>query len=199
MALFLLQVRDPIPGASMQFSTLIIFISEQLSSMEGGPNLAQDRLALPILTESDHGSIRCQTGSAVITGPNSYDKLLTNYVIHAVGPNYWDFINEEEDGGDRDSARIQEAHKLLASAYKSSLTLAARYDIRSLGFSLLSAGVYRGNLPLESVLRIGVTAVQEWAQEAPEHFAPLDITMCAFTANECSVLQGICDELFDKR
>ena len=77
MALFLLQVRDPIPGASMQFSTLIIFISEQLSSMEGGPNLAQDRLALPILTESDHGSIRCQTGSAVITGPNSYDKLLT--------------------------------------------------------------------------------------------------------------------------
>src|SRR6056300_1029100 len=58
----------------------------------GGPNLLQDRINLPLLSEG----VRCKTGSAVITGPNDYDELNVPYVIHAVGPNYMQYDTEDE-------------------------------------------------------------------------------------------------------
>ena len=70
----------------------------------GGTNLMMDRLALPVAGGED---IRCPTGRAVITGPNSYGKLHVPYVIHAVGPNYLQFTTN----GD-----LSEGDKLLSSA-----------------------------------------------------------------------------------
>ena len=65
-------------------------------SEAGGEALYRDRLALPIITQLEGGrgggGVRCPTGRAVVTGPNQYGKLQTPYVIHAVGPNYWDFV-----------------------------------------------------------------------------------------------------------
>ena len=91
----------------------------------GGINLLADRQALPLVGPG----IRCNTGSAVLTGPNSYDKLHTSYVIHAVGPNYSSVKNYNE--GDT----------LLSLAYTSSLTCAESVHIEAIAFSLLSAGV----------------------------------------------------------
>jgi O-acetyl-ADP-ribose deacetylase (regulator of RNase III) len=52
----------------------------------GGPQLAADRRALPIL-EGTHMD-RIVTGGAVLTGPGNYGRLHAAHVIHAVGPNY---------------------------------------------------------------------------------------------------------------
>ena len=65
----------------------------------------------------------CPVGSAVITpGFNTHSK----YIIHAVGPKW--------NGGDPNSA--------LYSAYKRALQLATEHGCASVGFPLISAGVY---------------------------------------------------------
>ncbi len=73
----------------------------------------------------------CNTGSAVITpGFN----LKAKYVIHAVGP-VWKGGNHGED-------------KLLYGAYRRSLELAAEHGCTSIGFPLISAGIFGCPVPL---------------------------------------------------
>ena len=67
----------------------------------------------------------CKTGHAVIT---SGFNLQVKYIIHAVGPRW--------KGGDRDEQR------LLYSAYTESLRLAKKFDCHSIGFPLISSGIY---------------------------------------------------------
>ena len=67
----------------------------------------------------------CPTGEAVITTAGN---LAAKYVIHTVGPKY------------RDGAQGEE--RLLASAYRSSLTLAAKKGLRSISFPSISTGIY---------------------------------------------------------
>lgn len=149
---------------------------------QGGENLAHDRRNLPqIEIDGPYGPeyVRCPTGSSVITGPNRYGDLQTPYVVHAVGPNYWDFCGNNEDDSMSDSdnddddneenknndneAGISKANDLLISAYQTSLDLAVQHQITEIAFSLLSAGVYRGPLPREMVLRMAVQAIEGWA------------------------------------
>lgn len=67
----------------------------------------------------------CDTGSAVITpGFN----LKAKYIIHAVGPRYRDGTHGERE--------------LLYSAYQASLKLAVDNGCKSIGFPLISAGIY---------------------------------------------------------
>ena len=67
----------------------------------------------------------CETGNAVITpGFN----LPAKYIIHAVGP-IW-------QGGDDNEA------ELLYSAYEQSLILAKENNCHSIGFPLISSGIY---------------------------------------------------------
>lgn len=85
----------------------------------------------------------CPTGSAVITTGGN---LKAKYVIHTVGPVY-------EGGGRRES-------ELLASAYKSSLELAARNGLRSVSFPSISTGAY--GYPLNEAARIAVATVADF-------------------------------------
>jgi O-acetyl-ADP-ribose deacetylase (regulator of RNase III) len=141
----------------------------------GGPNLLADRRALPIVGPG----IRCKTGSAVLTGPNSYGKLGTSYVIHAVGPDYKQFTN------------LSEGDKLLSSAYVSSLACAESARVEALAFSLLSAGVYRGPRSVKEVLKIGMDAIYNF-----KGYAELrEVHMCAFSDKEVDALVDIADEL----
>ena len=67
----------------------------------------------------------CDTGSAVITpGFN----LNSKYIIHAVGPRWIDGKHKEPD--------------LLYGAYYKSLELAVQNNCRSIGFPLISAGIF---------------------------------------------------------
>ncbi len=81
----------------------------------------------------------CDTGSAVIT-PGFH--LKAKYVIHAVGPQW--------RGGDHDEP------KCLYNAYYRALELAAENGCKSVGFPLISAGIY--GYPLSEAWRVAMSA-----------------------------------------
>jgi len=85
----------------------------------------------------------CDTGSAVIT---SGFCLKAKYVIHAVGPIWRGGQNGEPQA--------------LYNAYKRSLELAAENGCRSIGFPLISAGIY--GYPLEDAWRQVIQACQDY-------------------------------------
>lgn len=84
----------------------------------------------------------CPTGSAVITGAGD---LPARWVIHAVGP-VW-------RGGGAGEA------ELLASAYRSSLRLAAEAGARTVTFPAISCGIY--GYPLPEGARVALTTVHD--------------------------------------
>ena len=166
----------------------------------GGKNLWKDREELPVVqiitadgtrrrrrrSSSDSASgaveIRCPTGDAVITGPNNYGSLKVPYVIHAVGPIYFQFPdnnnnnnndddssgdennnNEINDNNNSNSNEFSVPDSLLRSAYQNSLRRCnTENNITDVGFSLLSAGIFRGNRSQEDVLRIGIIAIRDY-------------------------------------
>lgn len=145
-------------------------------SNAGGSNLFADRQNLPEVSPG----IRCKTGSAVITGPNDYGKLHTSYVIHAVGPNYMQY-----------ATKLDEGDALLSSAYTSSLDCAKNVNLEAVGFSLLSAGIFRGPRSVKEVLRIGMEAISTY-----HGYSELqEVHMCAFNQKEADVLVEIAKDL----
>lgn len=96
----------------------------------------------------------CNTGSAVIT-PGF--RLSNKYIIHAVGP-VWRGGSQEEE-------------KLLYSAYQQSLLLAVQYGCKSVGFPLISTGVY--GYPVELAWPTAIQACTDFQLEHPD--SPIDI------------------------
>lgn len=102
----------------------------------------------------------CPTGAAVITPGFA---LKAKHVIHAVGP-VW-------NGGNKDEA------KHLYSCYKESLDRAKENDCHSIGFPLISAGIF--GYPKKEAWQVAVRACRDWIRENPDHemaitFAVLD-------------------------
>lgn len=85
----------------------------------------------------------CDEGSAVIT-PGF--KLPAKYVIHAVGPRW--------SGGEHNEP------KLLYSAYKQSLVLAKENGLHSVGFPLISAGIF--GYPVDKAWRKAIQACKDF-------------------------------------
>ena len=92
----------------------------------------------------------CKTGNAVITpGFN----LQAKYVIHAVGP-IW-------HGGDDNEA------ELLYNAYKHSLILAKDNNCHSIGFPLISSGIY--GYPKNEAWQIAIQACKDFINDNPDY------------------------------
>jgi O-acetyl-ADP-ribose deacetylase (regulator of RNase III) len=92
----------------------------------------------------------CETGNAVITqGFN----LSARYVIHAVGP-VW-------EGGNSSEA------ELLYDAYKNSLILAKENGYRSIGFPLISSGIY--GYPKDSAWEIAVRSCRDFINDNSDY------------------------------
>jgi O-acetyl-ADP-ribose deacetylase (regulator of RNase III) len=85
----------------------------------------------------------CPTGEAVITTAGN---LPAKYVIHTVGP-VW------RGGG-------QNEEELLASAYRNSLVLAIKHEVRSVAFPNISTGVY--GFPKARAAEIAFNTVREF-------------------------------------
>lgn len=106
----------------------------------------------------------CETGEAKITG--GY-RLPARSVIHTVGP-VW-------HGGD------QGEPELLASCYRSSLTLAEEHNLKTIAFPAISCGVY--GYPIPQAAKIAVDTIRQHI----EHGSQLDeVILVAFndeTAN----------------
>ncbi len=92
----------------------------------------------------------CDTGSAVIT-PGF--RLKAKYVVHAVGP-YW-------TGGQSNEP------KLLYGAYSRSLEVATENGCRSIGFPLISAGIY--GYPIDQAWKIAIQACRDFLDNHPEN------------------------------
>lgn len=168
----------------------------------GGPKLWEDRKALPVRK----GTTRCPTGGAVVTGPGDYGSLNVPYVIHAVGPNYSVYNN------------FSKPDARLRSAYQESLERCKETGITDVGFSLLSAGVFRGDRSLKDVLTISLQAIKDWVvhemeeeqdsitcaanatsgDEQPSQSHRLrSITLCGYSKKEVTTLMNACEAVFE--
>ena len=105
-----------------------------------GPELLKECITL-------HG---CQTGQAKIT--KGY-KLPAKYVIHTVGPIYYEH-------------KPDEAEKLLAACYQNSLKLALENNIKTIAFPLISAGVY--GYPKDEAIHVAVETMKQYVDDFEE-------------------------------
>ncbi|MGH7561674.1 MAG: O-acetyl-ADP-ribose deacetylase [Gemmatimonadales bacterium] len=131
----------------------------------GGVDGAIHRAAGPELLEECRRLGGCATGSARMT---SGYRLPARYVIHAVGP-VW-------SGGDRGEPG------LLASCYRTALTLAEGRGVRSIAFPAISCGVY--GYPVNQAARVAVGAVRDFFRE------PRGIEEVVFACFGASVLEA---------
>ena len=89
----------------------------------------------------------CRTGEAKIT--KGYN-LKAKYVIHTVGPVYYEHTPEE-------------SKCLLESCYKSAIELAGKNDCHTIAFPLISAGVY--GYPKAEALEVAVEVIKRFGND----------------------------------
>ena len=107
----------------------------------------------------------CETGKAKLTAGYG---LPARYIIHTPGP-IW-------QGGGAGEA------PLLASCYRSCLTLAVEHNIRTVDFPSISTGVYRYPLPLAAT--VALKAIMDFLSE---HDLPERVRMVCHTEETARV------------
>lgn len=119
----------------------------------------------------------CDTGSAVITpGFN----LEAKYIIHAVGP-VWSGGNHNEP-------------QLLYSAYRSALELAVDNGCHSIGFPLLSAGVF--GYPKDKAWETAIQACSDFFQKNPD--ADLQVIFAVLDDRILSIGQNTLNDIAEE-
>jgi len=117
----------------------------------GGVDGAIHRAAGPKLLEECETIGGCPTGEARITRGHA---LPARHVIHTVGPVWRGGLHREDE--------------LLASCYRSSLSLALEHGLRTIAFPAISTGVYR--FPLERATSIALRETTRFLEAHPDAF-----------------------------
>lgn len=128
----------------------------------GGVDGAIHRAAGPELLDECGTLGGCETGSAKIT--DGYE-LPADKIIHAVGPIYW---NKNKD----------DAARLLAGCYKTSLQLAVDNGCKSIAFSAISTGVY--GYPSGEASLVALETVRKFLEEGEKADALDRVIFCNF-------------------
>ena len=108
----------------------------------GGVDGAIHRAAGPELLAECRTLNGCRAGEAKIS--KGY-KLPARFVIHTVGPVYYEHTPAE-------------AEKLLTSCYEKSLNLAKENGLKTIAFPLISAGVY--GYPQKDAIRVAIETIK---------------------------------------
>lgn len=130
----------------------------------GGVDGCIHRAAGPELLAQCRALGGCKTGSAKLTGAG---KLPCRYVIHAVGPVWRGGAQGEKD--------------LLASCYRTALSLALERGCKSIAFPLISAGVY--GYPKEQAMTVAVETIHQFLQQH-------DMTVCLVLYGQATYAQA---------
>ena len=133
----------------------------------GGPTIAEE--AKEIADRDGH----LATGHAVAT---TAGELPADHVIHTVGP-VWDQHSEEE------------AVRLLADCYRSSLDLAKELGCHSIAFPNISTGVY--GFPKQLAGDTAVKAVQDWVSDHPDQLER--VVFVAFDDENFQIYEDLLD------
>lgn len=139
----------------------------------GGVDGAIHRAAGPGLLAECRTLGGCRTGEAKITA--GY-RLKADYVIHTVGPIY--------SGSENDA-------KLLRNCYWNSLELARSYEIHSIAFPSISAGVY--GYPLREAAEIALETAADWMKVNPNY--GMEILFACFTEEAVKIYHNIWGEM----
>jgi len=115
----------------------------------------------------------CDTGDAKIT---SGGLLTAKFVIHTVGPVY------------RDGRRGEP--RLLASAYRRSMEVAAQHNLSSVAFPSISTGAYR--FPIEDAAHIALSTISEYL--ASQSSIRL-VRLVLFSAGDLAAYDAVATEL----
>jgi len=143
----------------------------------GGAALDYLRRSVPVIPNSE--SIRCRTGDAKITQSGfPYNRLKCDFVIHAVGPNYG-FMRRSK------GLEMKDIDLLLYSSYAQCMKLCKQHGIQSIGFCLISSGIFRGSRSLEDVLKIGVMAIRD------HMFPGIEVFLIGYTGQEIRTLSKV--------
>lgn len=144
----------------------------------GGPELKDARRQL-------NG---CATGNAKVTP--AFAHTGTRWIIHAVGP----VFRTSRLKKNKTEAELDED---LCAAYRSALRCADEVGAETVGFCLLSCGVFRGERDLESVIEIGMRAVTgALVASCPGAAAVREVTFVAYTDEEQRAATAVCDRMF---
>ena len=160
---------------------------DEIVNQRGGPSLKEARKELG----------GCPTGEAKLTPAFAHTN--TRHIVHAVGPVYRvNMVKHGFDGdGDRERSEcyMRSLDPLLRDAYRAALRRAGECNATSIGFCLLSAGVFRGARPLATIVEIGLRVLVHALATRHECAAGLQhVTLCAYTEEERLVLRdlGVC-------
>ena len=124
---------------------------------KGGPSIQRECDAIG----------HCPVGGAVVTGGGD---LKARFVIHAVGPHG---PSPRRSGFGRAGGSDPDSDRLLASACRAALELAAEKDLGSIAIPAISTGVF--GFPLERAAEILTRTAAEFAKT---HAKPGKIVFC---------------------
>lgn len=108
----------------------------------------------------------CETGSAVITP--GFD--LCRYIVHAVGPRWIDGRHKEPEQ--------------LYGCYRKAMDLARENDCHSIGFPLISAGIF--GYPMKDAWTQAIRSIRDWTEENRDY----DIEICFAVLDEKILKEG---------
>jgi O-acetyl-ADP-ribose deacetylase (regulator of RNase III) len=133
-----------------------------------GPGLREECERVPEVRPG----VRCPTGEARVTGGHG---LRARHVIHTVGPVWRGGTHGEPE--------------LLASCYRSALTLAAEHGCRSVAFPAISCGVY--GYPLADAAGVAVRTARAFLAG---HAVPERVALVAFDDAVATALRRALDQ-----
>ena len=102
-------------------------------------------------------------------------------MIHAVGPRFGYSTNLVDHASDLE---------LLEAAYKNAMERARENDLKSVGFCILSAGIFRGGCPLKVVIETGLETIAKNTYPGLE-----TVVFCGFTPQEQAQLSDFANSV----